>query len=175
MRCSRRERSSVMTHDAANMAMMEDPTKGFGEGIGGVDYTRDVDHDDVTVAFPLLQGEVLNINMVRALGRLAGIGHQNSGLIVFVELSGARVRIVEVGEDGVEVLGSLSGLNGGDELGFGRGGGNHGLELGTVGDGSTTQGENGASDGAPGLGVGTIGGINITDKGQGIQRKRESR
>jgi hypothetical protein len=174
-RDGRRERSSVVSHDAANMAMMEDPTEGFGEGIGRVDDARDMDHDDVAVAFPLLQGEVLNIDMARALGGLAGVGHQNSGLIIFVELRWTRLRIAEVGEDGAEVLCSLGGLNSGDEFGFGRGGGNHGLELGAVCNSSAAQGENGASDGAPGLGVGTIGGIDITNKGQGIRRKRESR
>ena len=108
-----------MAHDPAGMAFMEDPTKGFGEIIGWVEYSRDKTHDNVASFFPILDGKVLDINVTGALSGDTGVDHIDGRLIVLIDGSGASQRETEVLHDSAEVLGLLGSIDGSEEFGLG--------------------------------------------------------
>jgi hypothetical protein len=64
---------------------VKDPTKGLGEVICGVDNARDMAKFDVTLATPILDSEILDVNVPRTFGRLHRIDHPNGGYIVLEE------------------------------------------------------------------------------------------
>jgi hypothetical protein len=117
------------------MAAVEDPAKILRLLVGGVDDTRDVLHDYVALLAPLLDGEVLNVDVASALGGAGGVDHVDGGLVVFVEDRRASRRESEFAKHGAEVLGDFGSIDGGDEFGFGGAGSNSGLDLGLVGNG----------------------------------------
>jgi len=45
-------------------------------------------HDNVTSVFPILDGEVLDVDVASAVRRYSGINHLDCGLVVTVERSG---------------------------------------------------------------------------------------
>ena len=49
-------------------------------------------HDDVTGGLPILNGEMLDINVTGALGRNVSVDHVDGRHIVFVEWSGTVLR-----------------------------------------------------------------------------------
>ena len=73
------------------MSVMQDPPKGFRHVIRWVDDSRDVDHDNVAILFPVLDGKVLDINVPRAIGGVTGIDELNGGLVVLVDWSRAAL------------------------------------------------------------------------------------
>lgn len=64
-----------VSHEAADVAQMENPAEGFGEVIGGVDDARDVTEFNDTTVFPVLDGEVLYVDMTGSLGGDSGVDH----------------------------------------------------------------------------------------------------
>ena len=77
-----------MTHDAASVAFVKDPSKRLGEVIGWVDDARDECHECVTSIFPVLCGEVLDVDVARATCRNACVDHVDGRLVVTVQRSG---------------------------------------------------------------------------------------
>ena len=57
------------------MPRVENPAKTFSKGIAGVDGPFDVLKEDMASTFPILDGEVLDINVTRAFGRVSSIDH----------------------------------------------------------------------------------------------------
>ena len=84
-----------MTHHTTDVSVVEDPAKGFGERVRGVDDPRDMLHDDVATLLPTLDGEHLDVNMPTAFGGDAVIDHVDSGHIVFVDDGGVSLGDVE--------------------------------------------------------------------------------
>ena len=82
-----------MTHQTAHMAVVERRPKGFGQRIGRVDDARDVSKDNFVIRFPFLDSEMLNINVTRTRCGATGVNHKDRGSIIFVERSGASLRI----------------------------------------------------------------------------------
>ncbi len=73
-----------MTHQPTNMTKMESGAKRFSEGVGRVDNARNVTENDVTIGFPLLNGEMLYVNVPRARRWLTCVDLQNCCLVVFI-------------------------------------------------------------------------------------------
>ena len=60
-----------MSHDATCVSFMQNPSKRLGEIITGVNNPRNERHDNITSLFPVLDSEMLNVNMVRSF---SGVG-----------------------------------------------------------------------------------------------------
>ena len=73
-----------MSHEAASVSRMKNPANAFGECIAGVDGSFDVLKDDMSSAFPVLDGEVLNVDVSGAFSGAPGIDHFDCGFVVFV-------------------------------------------------------------------------------------------
>jgi hypothetical protein len=67
-----------MTHQATNVAGVEDPTNGFGQTITGVDDSRNFEKIEVTRFLPVLECKILNVDMSRTLGRSVSVSHFDS-------------------------------------------------------------------------------------------------
>jgi len=89
-------RGSVVSHHAADMAVVKRWPQRFCEGIRWVDDPGDMAENDVAVGFPFLDGKVLDIDMSRTRGRAAGINHQDGSFVILVEYGRSRLRIVEL-------------------------------------------------------------------------------
>ena len=64
--------SLIMSHNLTGMSCMQNPSKGLGEVITGVNNPRNEGQSYVTSFFPVLCGEVLNIDMAdRSVGTRA--------------------------------------------------------------------------------------------------------
>lgn len=57
------------------MPGMEYPAKGFAEVIGWVDDTSYVNREDITIILPILNGEVLDIDVASTFSGLARVDH----------------------------------------------------------------------------------------------------
>ena len=98
---------------------MQNPTKGLGEVVRGVDYPWDVLHDDVAGILPILDGKVLDVNMTGAFRWDAGVDHIDGRFVVFVDWGGAILGESQIRQDGSEVFGMFGCSNGSQELSFG--------------------------------------------------------
>jgi hypothetical protein len=158
---------AVVAHQVANVAKMENPAEGLGQGIGRIDGARDVFEDDVASLHPFLDSMPLNVKVTRVLGRYTSIGHQDGSLIVAVDGCGLILWKAEVGKDGTEVFSHFGSLDSS----------NNQLEFGSISDGTATQSKSETSDGAAGRGVHAISSVHVSNKreGQSIHRKRGMR
>jgi hypothetical protein len=66
------------------MTRVKDPSSWFRQGVGGVNDTRYVMHEDVVVVFPILDGERLDVKMTKAFCRTAHIDYLNGRNIINV-------------------------------------------------------------------------------------------
>ena len=107
-----------MTHQTTNMTEVESGAERFCEGVRRVDDAWNVTKDNIAIGLPLLNGEVLNVNMSRAWRRSTRVDHQNRRLIVLVKHRWTWLSIVQLEEDRSQLFCDFRGLNGGDEFGF---------------------------------------------------------
>ena len=63
-----------MAHEPAGVAVMEDPTKRLGQIVGWVENPRDEAHDDVACVFPILDGKVLDVDVLASVSWNASAG-----------------------------------------------------------------------------------------------------
>ena len=75
-----------MTHVATTVAVVEGPAASFCQSIGAVDDAGDVEKDQVTIVFPLLDGKVLDVNVASTVGGLARVDHFNRCFVVAVHI-----------------------------------------------------------------------------------------
>jgi hypothetical protein len=143
---------------------MEDPTKRLGEGIRWIEDSRDVAHDDITSSLPILDGEELDVNVMRSIGRDVVVDHEDRGHVVFVDGSGIGLWEAELSKDRTKVSGLLGGGDSSNELSLCRAGSGEGLSLGTVGDGAASQKEDVAGSGATFTEVVGMGSVNEAAK-----------
>jgi hypothetical protein len=97
---------------------MEDPSNGLGKTITWIDYTGNLVEIEVSSFLPVLEGKILYANMVRVLGRAAGIGHLDNGLIVFPDRSWSSLSETKLGKNGTEILGNFARGDSHNEFGF---------------------------------------------------------
>ena len=97
----------VMSHDAASVTLMEDPSKRLGEVVAAEDGARTKTHDDVTSFLPILEGKPLDVNVSGALSRNPSIDNLDGGFVVPVKGSGALLLKTKFLHDGSKVFGML--------------------------------------------------------------------
>ncbi len=164
---ARHPRCTIMTHQTTNMTEVESGAERFSEGVRGVDDARDVTKDNIAIGLPLLNGEMLNINMSRTWRRSTRVNHQNRCLIVLVKHRWTRLCIVQLEEDRSQIFCNLRGLDGGDEFGFCRACRDRRLDLRLVCNWSTTEHESETGDGTSCAEIRGVCGINIASEGGG--------
>lgn len=71
------------------MTMLKDRSQGFGESVGEIDSSRDVVQRHDLSGSPLLDGDVLNVDVTSSFGRLTGVGEVTAGYIITVDLGRA--------------------------------------------------------------------------------------
>ena len=140
------QQETVVFHCPANVAAVEDPTEGLCERISWVDDTRDMIKENVAMLLPLLDGEMLDRNVVGAGGWFGSIYHQDRSLVILIEGGGAELWESEVAENRTKVLCGLGCCNSGDKFGFSGTGGDRRLKFGAICDGTTAQGEDDPGD-----------------------------
>jgi len=81
-----------MPHDASCVVLVQDPSKGFCQVIGGVDHTRDEFHYNGPGFFPVLNGKVLDVKVKGALSRDASVDSVDGRLVDAEQDGGSRRR-----------------------------------------------------------------------------------
>ena len=76
-----------MTHKAAGVVGMEDPSEWLGKVISGIDNAWYMMHNDVSGIFPILDGKMLNVNMMGLFHWFTGIDNFDGSHIVFIDCS----------------------------------------------------------------------------------------
>jgi len=87
-----------VSHEAATVSVMEDPSDGFGEGVGAVDDAGNEDQEDVAGSFPFLDGEPLDVDVAGTWSWFVGVGHEDGSLIVAEGGGGAVLFVAELGK-----------------------------------------------------------------------------
>ena len=77
-----------MTHKASTVPRMQNPTGRLGKRICGIDDARDMVHKDVTIVFPILDGECLNFNMARSFSGATCVNDLNGRNVVHIDRRG---------------------------------------------------------------------------------------
>lgn len=133
---------TVVAHESTCMSGVEDPTKWLGEVISRVNDARNMVKVDVAILFPVLDGEVLYINVASPFSWEPSVDHLDGGNVVRVDRGGRGLTETNFGQDGTEIASHLGGSDGSKELGLSRTGGSDGLSLGSVGNGTTSKYKN---------------------------------
>ncbi len=108
-----------MAHQATNMTMMERGTERFCQRVGGIDDTRDMGKDNFLGGFPLLQGEMLDVDVTGTRCGTIRVNHQDRGCIILKQRGRTELWVSKLQENRAKVLGDFGGMNGGEEFGFG--------------------------------------------------------
>ena len=116
------------------MARVKDPSNTLGKGITGVDGTFDFAEENVASLLPVLEGEVLDINVEGAFGRTVCINHLNGRFVVFKHGGGCRLIETKLAKYRAEIFGYLSSRDSRKKFGLGGTGGSDGLGLAAIGD-----------------------------------------
>jgi hypothetical protein len=87
----RHERRSTHAHRSRAVAMMKNQSKGFSHGIGGVDGTTDVFKEHVPLSHPIIEGKVLNIDVMASISGAARVGHHYGSRIVLKQRHGVEL------------------------------------------------------------------------------------
>ena len=130
-----------MSEKSATMSFMKNTAEGFSQGIGWVDFSREMAQNEVTGTTPFLDCKPLDINMASPFGGLAIVDYVDSGLVVFKDNCGSRWGKTKFAKDRANIAADLTSVDGGKELGFSRASGNDGLSLHTVGNSSAGHDE----------------------------------
>ena len=132
---------SKVAHEASSMSGVENPANTFGKSVAGVDGAFDVLEEDMSSTFPILDGEVLDVDVSGAFGRASSIDHFDGRFVVFVKNGRTFLSEAKLMENEVEVFGNLGSSNGSNEFSLSGAGGSDGLSLGTVCNDTTSKGE----------------------------------
>ena len=82
---SLREHMIVMTHRSSDMSVVKNPADGLGKVVAGVNHTRNVSHNDLSVFAPRLNCEELHFNVTRPRGRSTVINNVDARLVIHVQ------------------------------------------------------------------------------------------
>jgi hypothetical protein len=124
--------------------VLENVTKGFGHGSGMVDGAPDVSKDDVALSDPILQREVLDIDVATAVGRAAVVGHHGGCRIVLEQDGCLELHETEFDQDSPEILRDFGGTDGRHEFSPSGAGADGCYPFGAVCDSVNTSGKAGA-------------------------------
>ncbi len=78
-----------MTHKTACVESMQDPAEGLGEIIRRVHDPRAMFENNPILIFPVLNGQVLNLDVSGMLSGMTGIDNFDGGFIINEEMSRA--------------------------------------------------------------------------------------
>jgi len=112
-----------MPHDAAGMALMQDLSQWFGEVIRGIDDTRDELQHNGPRVLPVLNGEVLDIDMTRTLSGNTSVDHVDGGLVVTMQWCRFTWREPQLLHDGTKAARMFSSGDSSKEFRFSGAGG----------------------------------------------------
>ena len=157
-------RGTKVAHGMMSMSGKEGPTKCLGGMVCNIDDARDVMHDNETALLPLVDGKVLDDDVMRVGSRTVLIDHRDCGDVIFIKQCGTLLGNAELIENRMKVLGDLGSMHSSNELGFSGTRSNGSLELGLVGNSSTGKVEHDTSKRAPCVSISSISGINEADK-----------
>lgn len=148
-----------VAHEASSVSCMQDPAKGFGQVISGIEDARNVAKDNVTGFFPVLDGKELDHDMTGPFRRMAGVDHINGGFVITVKWGWGGLREAKIGKNGTEIAGLFGGEDGGVKFGFCGAGGGEGLGFATVGNTCIGEEEGKTTGGAAAGEIVGMGGI----------------
>ncbi len=120
----RRPWGAVVTHQAANMAVMERGTEGLGLRVCGVNDARNMGEDNLVGSFPFLEGKMLDVNMTSTRRWTTRIYHQDCSSVILEQRSRTNLRVPKFREDRPKVLGNLGEVDSSEEFGVCGAGGN---------------------------------------------------
>ena len=143
----------MMSHDAAGMTGMEDPSKRFGEIVIGNEDPRKMLHDKIFLLAPLLDGKLLDVNVLSTGSGMLFIDHVESSHIVNEQMCWTGSKSVKCCEDAAKTLGDLSTSQRRVKLCFSQTGGNHSPDATLPCNGGKAEEHNKSSYGAAGLEV----------------------
>jgi len=78
---------SKVTHTSSSMAMVKDPSEGFSSLVRSIQYASNMEEADYLLGSPLLNSEVLDVDMTRPRRRLVLVDHIDGSLVINVERS----------------------------------------------------------------------------------------
>ena len=131
----------MAAHNATSVTRMWDPTKRFRKLVRGIDDSWDMTQDNVTGVFPVLNGEVLDVNVTRAISRLTAIDDMYSRHVVFVHGSGTGLGEAQLVHNSSEAPSVFCSKYGSWEFCFGGACSCDGLSLCVTGGGTSTEEE----------------------------------
>ena len=135
-------------HEATCMASVENPAERFGEVIGRIEDTFDMTKGNMAFLLPILNGEMLYLEMTDSVSGMIVVDDLDGSLVVFKKWGRRGRRKAKISKDGSKIDGSLGGGDGSDEFRFGGAGGSGGLCFGFEGDSSTRFDEGVSHSGA---------------------------
>jgi len=115
--------------------------RGFGQVIGRIDDPRDELHDNCARFFPILCGEMLDINVTRALSGHTSVDHIDDPLVVATRGGRAFGWKAKVSRDGTHAPSMFGSSNGSKEFRFSGAGSSDGLRLASAGRSAAAQQE----------------------------------
>ena len=75
---------------------MENPAEGLSEVVSGIDYARNVTHDDIAEGTPLLKAKVSSFDVVAGvISRAIMVDNLGGRVIVFIEESWGLLFVAE--------------------------------------------------------------------------------
>ena len=77
-----REHMVVVTHRAACVTVVKNPSERLGQVVTRVDHTGDMPHDDLTVLTPRLNRKELHFNVTCPGSRLLVVDDVDAGLVI---------------------------------------------------------------------------------------------
>ena len=131
-----------MAHHAATVARVKNPTKWFAVSIRWIQNTWNVVETDVAAFFPGLDTKGWNINMTNAFSGVTGINDLDTSFIIFVDGCRRGHGELEITEDRSKVKDSFGSSDSGEEFSLCGAEGGDRLGFGTVGNGTTSKGDN---------------------------------
>ena len=153
-----------VSHKAARVACVENPAERFCEIIGRIEDTFDVTKGNMAVLLPILDGEVLYLEMTDSISGMVIVDDLDGSFVVFKKWGRRRRWKTKIGKDGSKIDGSLRCGNSSNEFRFSGTGGSGGLCLGFEGDSSTRFDKRVAHSGSAILEVVGMGSINKAGK-----------
>ena len=153
-----------MTHKATNVAMVEGRAERLRQRICRIHDARDMGKNNLLVCFPFLKSEMLNVNVTSAWCWSAGVDHEDRRGVIFKQSGRTKLWVSEFEKDRPKVLGNFRGVDGSEEFGFSRAGGNRGLNFGLVRQRTAAEHKNQASNRAACDEIGCMCSINVSGK-----------
>ena len=113
---------------------------------------------------PFLNSKVLNINVARAISRLAMVDHGDGRFVVLIEDGRTRGSKTEFSKDRAKIFGNLGGTNSSNEFSLSRTSSHGSLELGLESNSATCETKNVSCDRTACLQVSGMSCINVASK-----------